>query len=101
MKKRELSECHREATEVTITLPAITKDICEHLSQQHSKEKTTNRQMLLKKLSCIKTYECETCRKTFKTASNLQRHRRTHTLAKSPTSADTKAVERHLAKVII
>ena len=53
-KKHEHSSCHREAIEVTITLPATTKDVAEQLSQQHSKEKEENREMLLKILSSIR-----------------------------------------------
>ncbi len=56
LKKLELSSCHREAVEVTITLPATTMDVAELLSQQHSKEKEVNRKMLLKILSSIDTW---------------------------------------------
>ena len=54
LKKHEQSSCHREAVEVTITLPATTRDVGEQLSQQHLKEKETNRRMLLKVISCIR-----------------------------------------------
>ncbi len=54
LKKHDLSSCHREAIEVTITLPATTMDVAELLSQQHSKEKEVNRKMLLEILSSIR-----------------------------------------------
>ena len=53
LKKHEQSSCHREAVELTITLPATTRDIGEQLLQEHEKEKETNRKMLLKVISCI------------------------------------------------
>ena len=54
LKKHEQSSCHREAVEVTITLPATTRDVGEQLCQEHQKEKETNRKMLLKVISCIR-----------------------------------------------
>ena len=35
LKKHTASACHREAVEVVITLPAITRDIGEQLSTTH------------------------------------------------------------------
>ena len=49
VKKHEQSSCHRETVEVTITLPATTRNVGE----QHQKGKETNRRMLLKVISCI------------------------------------------------
>ena len=37
-----------------ITLPAMTRDVGEMLSHEHQQEKQTNRQMLLKIISCIR-----------------------------------------------
>ena len=54
LKKHEQSSCHCEAVEVTFTLPATTRDVSEQLSQEHQKEKETNRKMLLKVVSCIR-----------------------------------------------
>eukprot|EP00731_Ephydatia_muelleri_P006057 Em0003g305a len=50
-KNHESSGCHREAVERAITLPKVTKDIGELLSEAHSKEKRDNRECLLKILS--------------------------------------------------
>ena len=44
LKKYEHNFCHREDVEVTITLPATTRDVSEQLSHQHQKEKETNRE---------------------------------------------------------
>ena len=53
LKKDEQSSCHRGAVEVTITLPATTRDVGEQLSKEHQKEKETIRKMLLKVIYCI------------------------------------------------
>ena len=39
-----MSAAHRAAAEVMLTLRAATKDIGEHLSQQHAVAKTRNRE---------------------------------------------------------
>ena len=49
-KRHEGSNCHREAVEVIITLPATTVHIGVQLSQQYAREMENNRTMLL---SCI------------------------------------------------
>lgn len=53
-RKHESSECHRAATELTITLPSQVKDIGESLSKMHSEEKADNRALLLKILGNIR-----------------------------------------------
>ena len=53
-KNHESSGCHREAVERAITLPEVTKDISELLSEAHSKEKRDNRECLLKILSSVR-----------------------------------------------
>ena len=52
-KKHQLSDCHREAVEVVVSLPKTCSDIGEQLSEQYSKEKENNRVMLIKILSCV------------------------------------------------
>eukprot|EP00731_Ephydatia_muelleri_P033418 Em0029g24a len=52
-KKHQLSDCHREAVEVVVSLPKTCSDIGEQLSEQYSKEKENNRVMLIKILSCL------------------------------------------------
>ena len=41
-----MSAAHRAAVEVMLTLPAASKDIGDHLSQQHAVAKTRNRGFL-------------------------------------------------------
>ena len=48
------SDCHREAVERLLTLPANTRDVGEHLSAEHEEEKTTNRKNLRKVLSDLR-----------------------------------------------
>ena len=52
-QKHQLSESHREAVEVVVSLPKTCSDIGEQLSEQYSKEKESNRVMLIKILSCL------------------------------------------------
>ena len=52
-QKHQLSECHRETVEVVVSLPKTCSDIGEQLSEQYSKEKESNRVMLIKILSCL------------------------------------------------
>ena len=47
-RKHEQSACHRQAVEVMLTLPAITKDIGTLLSQENATQRDENRMMLLK-----------------------------------------------------
>ena len=53
-KKHQASDCHREATEALVILPVQVGDVGELLSQEHQKEKATNRRMLLKILQSIR-----------------------------------------------
>ena len=41
-----MSACHRQAVEAVITLPATTRNVGEHLSQQHASAKENNREAL-------------------------------------------------------
>ena len=53
-RNHEKSACHREAVEVSFTLPLATRDIGEQLSQQHAAQKLKNRQALYQILSSIR-----------------------------------------------
>ena len=46
--KHEGRNCHREAVEVIVTLPATTVHIDVQLSQEYAREMENNRKMLLK-----------------------------------------------------
>ena len=50
-RQHELSNCHKEAVEKIITLPATTLEVGEMLSKAHALEKSENRQVLLTILS--------------------------------------------------
>ncbi len=54
LRRHELCSSHKEAVEVTITLPASTGNIAEILSREVMKEKEQNRTMLLKIISSIR-----------------------------------------------
>ena len=49
-----MSAAHRDAVEVMLTLRAATKDIGEHLSQQHALAKTRNRETFYHILRSVK-----------------------------------------------
>ena len=53
IRKHELSYSHKQAVEVTITLPATTGNIAGMLSQEVMKAKAHNRSMLLKIMSSL------------------------------------------------
>lgn len=53
-REHDNSDCHREAVERVKSLPQITKDIGESLSEQHEDQKRENRMYLIKVLSTIK-----------------------------------------------
>ena len=53
IRKHELSSSHKQAVEVTITLPATTGNIAGMLSQEVMKAKAHNRNMLLKIMSSL------------------------------------------------
>ncbi|XP_052253227.1 zinc finger MYM-type protein 1-like [Dreissena polymorpha] len=53
-RKHEKSECHKEAVERLVTLPATTRDVGEMLSAGHAKEKADNRKQLLQILRSIR-----------------------------------------------
>ena len=52
-KEHESSNCHKDFVVVTVDLPSSVKDIAETLQSELTKQKTENRQMLLKILSNI------------------------------------------------
>jgi len=54
LKRHELSNCHREAVELTITIPATTTNVMELMQHNQVKEKENNRGMLLKIVSSIR-----------------------------------------------
>ncbi len=54
LKRHELSNCHREAVELTITIPATTTNVMELMQYNQVKEKENNRGMLLKIVSSIR-----------------------------------------------
>ncbi|XP_052249555.1 zinc finger MYM-type protein 1-like [Dreissena polymorpha] len=53
-RKHDESECHKEAVERLVTLPATTRDVGEMLSAGHDKEKADNRKQLLQILRSIR-----------------------------------------------
>ena len=53
-QKHQQSDCHKEAVDVVITLPATTKDVGELLVKQLSNGSEYNRTMLLKIVSSIR-----------------------------------------------
>ena len=53
-RSHEKSSCHCEAVDVVITLPSITPDVGEMLSQQHASQKVMNRQALHQILSAVR-----------------------------------------------
>ena len=53
-KKHAESDCHKEAIEKLITLPSVTRDVGEILSEQHSREKEKNREYLKKIVASIR-----------------------------------------------
>ena len=53
-KNHVKSACHREAVEVFVTLPAITKNVGEHLSHDHAVQKVNSQQALLQVLSSVR-----------------------------------------------
>ncbi len=54
IKHHELSACHREAVEAIIKIPATTKPIGVHLSQEYAAEQAKRRKALLKIMSNIR-----------------------------------------------
>ena len=54
LKRHEHSNCHREADELIITIPATTTNVVELMHQNQAKEKEKNRGMLLKIVSSIR-----------------------------------------------
>ena len=60
-RKHDCSNCHKEAIEKMITLPAATRDVGEMLSSQHSAEKAQNRTCLLKILSNLRFLARQGC----------------------------------------
>ena len=59
--KHEGSNCHLEAVEVIVTLPATTVHIGVQLSQEYAREMENNRKMLLNVLSCIQFLADKAC----------------------------------------
>ena len=53
-KEHESSNCHKDSMIVTVDLPSSVKDIAETLQRELTKQKSENRQMLLKILSNIR-----------------------------------------------
>lgn len=60
-RKHDSCNCHKEAVEKMITLPATTKDIGETLSELHASEKARNRKCLLKILSNLRFLARQGC----------------------------------------
>ena len=60
-RQHELSNCHKEAVEKIITLPATTADVGEMLSKAHAQEKSENRQVLLTILSNLRFLARQAC----------------------------------------
>lgn len=60
-RKHEESSCHKEAVEAVITLPRVTCDVGELLSQAHAVEKEENRRCLRKILSNIRFLARQAC----------------------------------------
>ena len=60
-RQHELSNCHKEAVEKIITLPATTSDVGEMLSKAHGQEKSENRQVLLAILSNLRFLTRQAC----------------------------------------
>ena len=52
--QHEKSNCHKEAIEKVLTLPATTPDIAEMLSSTLAREKEANRHCLFKVMSSLK-----------------------------------------------
>ena len=53
-KEHESSNCHKDSMIVTVDFPSSVKDIAETLQRELTKQKSENRQMLLKILSNIR-----------------------------------------------
>ena len=53
-QKHEASDCHKEAVQVSVTLPACCPDVGEMLSSQHAQQKQENRNCLMKILAKLK-----------------------------------------------
>ena len=60
-QQHELSNCHKEAVEKIITLPATTSDGVEMLCKAHAQEKSENRQVLLKILLNLRFLVNQAC----------------------------------------
>ena len=60
-RQHELSNCHKEAVQKIITLPATTLDVGEMLSKAHALEKSENRQVLLTILSNLRFLARQAC----------------------------------------
>ena len=60
-RQHELRNCHKEAVEKIITLPATTSDVGEMLSKAHAQEKSENRQVLLTILSNLRFLARQAC----------------------------------------
>ena len=61
IRKHELSSSHKQAVEVTITLPATTGNIAGMLSQEVMKAIAHNRSMLLKIMSSLQFLADRVC----------------------------------------
>jgi len=60
-RQHEVTNCHKEAVEKIVTLPATTSDIGEMLCKAHSQEKYENRPVLLKILSNLRFLARQAC----------------------------------------
>ena len=54
MKKHECSDCHSEAVEAVITLPSVTHNVAETLSQAFVSQKEKNRAALLSIMHAVR-----------------------------------------------
>ena len=54
LSQHEISQCHREAVERSITLHATTKDAGEHISSAREEDEANNRKAIMKMLSNIR-----------------------------------------------
>ena len=60
-RQHELSNCHKEAVEKIITLPATTSDVVEMLCKTHAQKKSENRQVLLTIVSNLSFLDRQAC----------------------------------------
>ena len=52
-KNHESSDCHKQAIQMTVTIPSTIKDVGEQLSTAHAQEKHDNRHCFTKILKCL------------------------------------------------